>query len=65
MANLEQVSVRHCKKKDTLDDLGGRIFPDSGYFTKQITNTYKGQMEDGVWERLSKNLNPRGKKKFL
>ena len=51
--------------KDTLDDLGGCIFPDSGYFTKQVSNTYKGQMENGIWERLSKNVSSRGKKKFF
>ena len=42
--------------KTTLDDLGGCISPASGYFTKQISSTYKGQMENGFWERLSKNL---------
>ena len=52
-------------RKDTLDDLGGCIFPDSGYFTKQISNIYKVQMENGIWERLSKNVNSRGKKKFF
>ena len=51
-------------RKDTYD-LGGCIFLDFGYFTKQISNTYKYQMENGVWERLSKNINPRGKKKFF
>ena len=43
------LSIETGIRKDTLDDLGGCIFPGSGYFTQQISSTYKGQIENSVW----------------